>query len=89
MLILTRAPGQSVRVGLHTITVLGVFERRGCRVLIDGPDGKVNCSIYPGNGATFGTGTLFGGKTTRQGHATLGFSFPRDVKIVRTELEPC
>lgn len=83
MLVLSRKAGQSVRVGEYLVTVLGTFERRGCRVRVVGPGCDMTESIYPGVGIDFGGGTLWGGKRTQPGHTALAFDFPRDVRIDR------
>lgn len=83
MLVLTRKAGQAVRVGEYLVTVLGTFERRGCRVQVTGPGVDMTESIYPGAGIDFGGGTLWGGKRTQPGHTALAFDFPRDVTIHR------
>lgn len=83
MLVLTRKAGQAVRVGEYLVTVLGTFERRGCRVRVTGPGVDITDSVYPGAGVAFGGGTLFGGKRTQPGHTALAFDFPRDVRIDR------
>jgi len=83
MLVLTRKAGQSVRVGEYPVTVLGTFERRGCRVRVTGPVVDMTESIYPGAGIDLGGGTLWGGKRTQPGHTALAFDFPREVEISR------
>lgn len=90
MLILTRKAGESVKVGEYMVSVLrspSLFDRRACHVEVVGLTDRM--LLVGGAGIHFAGGVLKLSAIKRPGQATLSFDFPKDVRVVRTELIKC